>query len=76
MGAGGGYGFGKWTSDGWTALIVMDSTEPHRETPIQRTAATAPERRGGGRGVGLKSQTYQHSQEMLRSWGMKGSIQR
>ena len=65
---------GKWTSDGWTALIVMDSTEPHRETPIQRTAATAPERRGGGRGGVLKSQP--HGQEMLRSWGMKGSIQR
>ena len=63
---------GKWTSDGWTALIVMDSTEPHWEAPIQRMAA--PLRRGGEEGGGLKSQP--HSQEMLLSWEMKSSIQR
>ena len=48
-GAGGGYGSGKMDVGRVTALTVRGSGELHREAPIQRTAATAPVRRGGGR---------------------------
>ena len=67
-GAGGGYGSGKMDVGRVTALTVRDSGELHREAPIQRTAATAPVRRGGG-GLAEESATQPGNTTVLKDEG-------